>query len=244
MLAHAPKALLALLVCIGGAGSYLIAASGDGDVEADPPKPASTPMAATMIRVGLDAEVLAAAGVSALDVSTAVAAAISEHDGHQPSLAQADSDYSSCKVACDALERKIKAGLDGGTDVADYQSATAELATYTAARQGVQDDIFDSAIAHLSAAQQATLQTIRANRHWKLPVQYLTVNREEADWVELRDMLDARRIYEEDELEDEPQEVTDYLAAVDGHLTIAGAKSSLDSGIAAVQTAWNTAVTE
>ena len=244
MLARSPKALLALFLCVCGAGSYLIAAGGDTDVEADPPKPASTPMAATMIRVGLDAEVLAAAGVSALDVSTAMAAAISEHDGHQPSLSQADSDYGSCKVSCDALERKVKAGLDSGSDVADYQSGIAELATLKAARQKALDDVFESAIANLSAGQQTTLQTIRANRRWKLPVQYLTVNREEAEWVELRDMLDARRIYEEDEFEDEPQEVTDYLAAVDGHLTIAGAKSSLASGIAAVQTAWNTAVTE
>ena len=240
----APKALMAVALIVGGVGS-LILARGDADLEVsdvDPPKPSGAPMAATMMRLGLDAECLAAAGVSAQDVAVAIADAISDHDSHVPSLEQADGDFTSCKPICDALERKIKAGLDSGTDLADYQEAAAELVTVTAVREGVLDALFESGISKLSAAQQATLRTIRDNRHWKLPVQYLVVDREEADWVELRDMLDARRIYAEDEYEDEPQEVTTFLAGVDGDAAVATAKANFDASIAAVQTAWNVAV--
>jgi hypothetical protein len=141
------------------------------------------------------------------------------------------------------LERKIKSGLGSAEDVTAYEAAKANLETLTAKREAVLEEIFEAGIAGLSAGEKDALRTIRENAHWKLPVQYLTANRSEADWVKLRDYLDARRIHQEDG-EEVPAEVTSFLATVESAGVVSGAKASLDSGIVAIQTAWNAAVTE
>lgn len=237
------KGLLALLVVFAGIGSIVVASIGGGDAEAPlAPAPASTPMAATMMRVGLDAERLAAAGVSSQETSAAIAAAVEEHDTGD-SLAQADADFAACKATCSKLEREIKSGLASSEDVTAYKAAAEDLATLTAARDAALEAIFEAGIVGLSAAEKATLRTIRENAHWKLPVQYLTVERTEADWVKLRDYLDARRMHQEDG-EEVPAEVTSHLATVESADKVSGAKASLDSSLAAIQTAWNAAVTD
>ncbi|MEM7305644.1 MAG: hypothetical protein AAF682_03185 [Planctomycetota bacterium] len=235
------KPLLVFALIAGSVGSLVL--TGGEASESKPVEPASTPMAATMLRVGLGADALAAAGLSASDAAGAIAKAVAEHDSHVPSLPKADAQYAACKPVCDALERKIKSGKDGGTDVSDYKAGIAELASLEAARKGVLDNVFAAGVAGLSAAQRATLETVRANRRWRLATQYLAKDRTEAQWVELRDMLDARRIYAEDG-EAEPKEVTAYLAGVDGDAGISAAKASLDANLASVQTAWNAAVTD
>jgi len=240
------KGLLALIVATAGIGSIVVASIGGGGSEiggTEPPPIAGSPMAATMIRVGLDAERLAAVGVTSQAASGVITAAISEHDEGESSLAEADAAYSACKSSCSALENEIKSGLASPEDVSSYQSAKANLATHTAAREAAVEAIFEAGIAGLSTNEKDALRTIRANAHWKLPVQYLTVDRTEADWVKLRDYLDARRIYQEDELE-VPAEVTSFLAGVESDGKVSTAKASLDSNIVAIQTAWNTAVTD
>jgi hypothetical protein len=237
------KGLLALLLSVAGIGSVVVANIGGGDAEiAEPPPPASTPMAATMMRVGLDAERLAAVGITSQETGSTVAAAITEY-ATGASLAEADANYSACKATCSELEREVKSGLASPEDVTAYKSASEDLVTHTAAREAALDAIFEAGLEGLSADEKGAMRTIRDNAHWKLPVQYLTVERTEADWVKLRDYLDARRIAQEDG-EEVPAEVTSFLATVESDGKVSGAKASLDSSLAAIQTAWNAAVTE
>lgn len=238
------KGLTVLALATLAISSFALARYGGGGETAEPPDPASTAMAATMMRAGLDAQRLAAVGADTTATSDAISDAITEHDsGTATTLAQADLDFSSCKPVCTELERKIRSGKGTQEDVTAYQTATADLATREATRDGVIDEIFEAAIADLSQSQQATLRTIRGNAHWKLPVQYLTVDRTEAEWVQLRDYLDARRIYTE-QGEEVPSSVTSLLATVESATEVATAKANIDSNLAGVQTAWNAAVTE
>jgi hypothetical protein len=85
---------------------------------------------------------------------------------------------------------------------------------------------------------------INANRKWGLPTQYLAKDRTEAEWVELRSALATKRISEEDAEEVFPQSIQSDLAAADAVSEVATAKVNLDSGIAAVQTAWNAAASD
>ena len=100
------KGLLAVILATAGIGSAVVAnigGGGGGELGGtEPPPMAGSPMAATMIRVGLDAERLAAVGVTSQAASGAIAAATTEHDEGEASLAEADTDYSSSKSSCSA----------------------------------------------------------------------------------------------------------------------------------------------
>ena len=236
------KGLVALLLAGGGIGSLVLAmGGGGGGGGTEPPPPASTPMAATIMRVDLGADRLAAAGASAQATTGSIDAAIAKVA--QVALEAADASYAAAKPAADALQRKIQSGLGSAEDVTAYQQASAQLAAATAARKTAQDEIFAAGISSLPAEQKALLTTIRANSSWKLPVQYLAVNRTEADWVKLRDYLDARRINQESG-EEVPAEVTSYLASVESNVVVSKTKADLDAGLATIQSAWNAAVTD
>lgn len=198
-------------------------------------------MAATMMRVDLGADRLAAAGVSTQATTGTIDTAIAKVG--QVALESADASYAAAKPTADALQRKIQSGLATAEDVTAYQQASSQLTSATAARKSALDEVFNAGITGLPADQRALLTTIRANAGWKLPVQYLTVNRSEADWVKLRDYLDARRIYQEAG-EAVPAEVTAFLATVESAAAVSKAKSDLDAGLATIQSAWNAAVTD
>jgi hypothetical protein len=141
------------------------------------------------------------------------------------------------------LERKIQSGLATEEEVKAYPLAAAELATAKAARQSALDEVFAAGVLGLPADQRALLTTMRSNGSWSLPVAYLTVERREAEWVQLRDALDARRIFQ-GWGEGPPDEVTSLLATVESDPTVSKATADLDAGIAAIQSAWNAAVTD
>ena len=208
----------------------------------EPPPPANTADAAVMLRVGLGAEALAAAGVSSADASKAVTAALAAHDGATTPLDTLDSDFGKSKSACQALERKVTSGQASAVEIAQCKTLQTDTATKSASRQACLDAIFQAGIANLSASEQKALTTIRANRSWELPTQYLTKNRSEQAWVDLREALDAVRIANNGGLEPVDQATLDLLAAEDADTTVSGAKASLDGGIASVQTSWNAAV--
>lgn len=235
---------LSALLIVAGLASALRAVEGGGGGEtgSEPPPMANTADAAVMLRAGLGAEALAAAGVSSTDAADAIADALAEHDGASPSLGTLDSDFGSSKSACQALERKVTSGQASAAEIAQCQGLIASTAAKATARQAGLDAIFQAGIATLSASEQATLTTIRGNRSWELPTQYLAKNRSEQAWVDLREALDAVRIANNGGLEPVDQATLDLLAAEDADTTVSGAKASLDGGIASVQTSWNAAV--
>ena len=105
------------------------------------------------------------------------------------------------------------------------------------------DGLRAAGLAALDPDVRQTVETIHGNNSWRFPTQYLVKDRSQEDWVALRDALAAKRISEN---YDEPfaQSAQDHLAGVDAEAEIATAKVNLDTYMAAVQTAWNAAVTE
>ena len=84
------------------------------------------------------------------------------------------------------------------------------------------------------------MQAIRANAAWGLDTYFLVVDRTEPGWVALRDALDEQRIaakYDE-AVSAESQAV---LSAALADQAVAAAKTNLESGLAAVQAAWDSA---
>ena len=234
------RGLLALFVAL--ALAFLVRAAWPTGGEPVPPV-ASSASAVMLLRADLDAEALAAAGVGTPATTESCNDAEAYVAASPTALSSADSDFAEHKVQRDKLQRKIRSGLGSTQDVTDYQTHLSAFNTAKSDREAALDGIFDAGIADLTAAQKTTLQTIRANRVWDLPAQYLVVNRTQAEWVELRDALDARRI-QNDAGEPLEQEVIDLLADVEGVLAVSAAKVNLDTNHAAVQTAWNTAVSD
>ena len=206
-----------------------------------PPPPASTETAVLLMRVGLDAPALAAAGVSAQDAAVVVGGVTQALAGDPQALTKADQTFAAARVAESQLKRKVRSGLASDGEVVAYQQAKGDFAAATAAREQLIDVLFESGVAGLPAAWQNTLRTLSKNRDWKLPLEYLTVDRSQEDWVVLRDALANQEWTAEEGVLADPA-CAAFLGTCKADTQVAQAAASLGSTVAAVQTAWNAAV--
>lgn len=209
-------------------------------VFAAPAAPTPTPehFEVVLIRSGLDAKALAAAGVSSGSIASVLQAASAEASEAPSALSQADATYATWRVEADRLERLITAGKGTQEDVAAYQTAKANLASATSARAAILDGYFAAGIEGLASGQRTALTKIRANRSWELPLEFLVVDREEAEWVQVRDALANERIAVDlpDTLSQAAQQ---SLAGWRANASVAAAKASFDANLASVTSAWN-----
>jgi hypothetical protein len=235
---------LPLLVLSVGALAYAFGGSGGSgsDPIDPPPPPATTEFAGVLLRVGLGAEALAAAGLTSEQTAGVVAAVEQEHN--PATLASRDAAFIAAKQTHDRLRRLVTSGKGTQEDVASLRTAETTLATATSNRDGYLDGLRAAGLATVSSEAAAIVNRVRVNTSWHFPTQYLVKDRTEADWVALRDALAAKRISEQDPEEDFPQSAQTHLSAVDAEAEIATAKVNLDSNIASIQTAWNVAASE
>jgi hypothetical protein len=205
------------------------AASGNGALEV------------TLIRCGLDAEALAAAGLSSNEVS-AVVGAMSDAIAADPgTLENADAALASARVEADALTRRVASGLASDDEIAALASAKATRSSAEAARVAVLDGLFEDATAGLAQAKIDALELIRANRAQELPVEFLAKSRELTEWHALRKALANERICAK--LGDDPdQAMQSALATWRAEESCASAKSAYDTNGDSVKSAWDTAV--
>jgi hypothetical protein len=196
------------------------------------------------IRAGLDAKALAAAGVSAQSTSTIITNVNAYLLDHGTDLSLADSAYAGARNESDRLQRKIQSGQGTQEDVGSYQTQVAALATATTQRQAALDAIFNAGTANLSEGQKTTLSTIRTNRAaWDSPLEFLTVNRTEIEWVHLRDCLTNERVAVEypDNLD---QAMQAELGTWRANQSVAAAITSLGTNLSSVTSTWNSAMHE
>ena len=229
--------LVGIVFVLGLAGLALKDSGSD-----PPPPPVNSVFAGVLLRVGLSADALAASGVSAQQASALVAALQAQYD--PATLASRDQAFVEAKQSRDRLARKVRSGLGGEADVTALARAETALTSATSARDGYLGTLRAAALGTVSPTVSAALQRIRANSGWGLPTQYLVKDRTEADWVALRDALATKRISEQDDEEEFAASAQSRLAAVDAEAEIAAAKVALDTNIAAVQTAWNSAAAD
>ncbi len=238
------SALLSVLLVSAGAAAFAIGAGeGGGSDPADPPPPpANTESAGVLLRLGLGADALAAAGITAQQVPALVAAV--EGGYSAPAMQNRDDAYISARQTHDRLRRLVQSGKGTEADVRALRAAETALTNATNARQNYLADLRRAALATVSAGQAALVERVQANRTWGLSAQYLVKDRPEAEWVALRAALATKRISEEDPQEEFSQSARDDLAVADAVSEVATAKVNLDSNIAAVQTAWNAAASD
>jgi hypothetical protein len=201
-----------------------------------PTPPADFP--STLIRAGLDPKALAAAGVSSGSISSVLALAATQMNSAPTALSSADDALATARTEVDQLTTKIQSGHGTQDDITALATANSSLATATSQRQAALDAIFNAATASLSDGQKSALSTIRGNRSWDLPLEFLTVNREQSEWVAVRDALANERIAVSlpDSLN---QTAQSSLATWRADSSVSAAKSSLDSNLSSVSTSWN-----
>jgi len=233
------KVVSSFLLLTASAFALKGAIGGGGDAPLDPPPPVNTEFAGVLLRIGLGADTLAAGGITGEQVAALVGAIRSSYS--PATLQGRDDAYIAARQTHDRLRRLVQSGKGTELDVASLRAAEEALASATSPLDNAFAQMRTAALATVSAGQVALLSCVQANRSWGFPVQYLVKDRTEREWVALRDLLAAKRISEQDEEEEFPQSARDALAAVDAETEIATARVNLDSNLAAVQTAWNTA---
>jgi len=200
----------------------------------------NTDVRAALLRAGLGAEALAAAGLSEQEASTMVGAFSSAMASQPGALEHADGDYAAARVAKDQLQRKVRSGLATPQDVADLAAAKAALASAEATRQHVLDGWFAVATQGLADTKVTRLSQIQANADWKLPVEFLVEGRDQAEWVAIRKALANERICAKYDQDPNPQ-MQAALATWRAEAPVAAAKSAYDANLAGVQVAWDAA---
>ena len=212
------------------------------DATPEPPPPANTSEAAFLLRLGLGAEHLCAAGLQASEVQD-LTDALFAHVAAAPTTMRAlDIAYVDARRTADQLRRKVRSGLASAAEVQQLATAKQTLASAESARSDHIDQVRAAALAGVSTAKAAILDTVFANQRWRFPVEFLVEDRTEVEWVQLRDALATERIAAKYG-EPFPAAVQTELATMRGRSNVAAAKVNLDTYLASVQTTWNAAVT-
>jgi hypothetical protein len=192
-------------------------------------------------RAGVTPERLAAAGVLHSDISTLVSAGRVYLTLHQIMLDTADTDAGTARATCDRLQRLVDSGLANEADVAALEAANAALTNAMIAQNQILTGLYDAAIDGLGEPQSVALAVMKANGTWDLPIQYLAVNRNEPQWVGLRDDLANLRIAEQLEEEPDPTCLQDVNTA-NADPAVSAAATNLENGLALVKQAWDVAI--
>lgn len=203
--------------------------------------PSANGTAVTLLRVGLGPEAIAASSVASTSVADMVTDLQQSSPAQGNELALADAAYATARQERDALRRLVRSGQATPAQVLELAQAQQTLDTATTARQAVLDALFTAATSDLSTAQKDVLAEIRANARWKLPTEFLVIERTQPQWIQLRDLLMEEKICAKIGDTMDPASVT-ALAALRAAPAVATAKAQLDANLAAVQAAWDLAV--
>ncbi len=194
-----------------------------------------------LTRAGLDPRTLAAAGVSGAQVSALTAAAAAHIAQAPDALRSADQAYAQARVEHDALERKVASGLASSGEIASLASARAALDSARALRVSRLSALYEAGASVLSSEQRTRLSTLRANAGKPGPIEFKAVERTEAEWLSLRKALANERISAQ--CGDQPHAgCQSLLSSARSNASVAAAKSACDTNLAAIQSAWSTAV--
>jgi len=220
---------------------FHLADNGDAKASMFYPEPTPGELATALTRAGLDAEALAAAGVAPNAVATVVGN-VAEHMTDNPgALELADTAYTAARRQRDQLKRTIQSGRASQEQLEAYPGAQGQFAQARAQRQAAIDDIFTAGTVSLSNSQRGTLTALRGHADWDLPLEFLVVDRSEADWVQIRDGLANERIAAK--LDEDPDaNAQTALSQFRGNPMVTTARANIDANLAVVELAWQQAL--
>ncbi|HKX45632.1 MAG TPA: hypothetical protein VJP77_02945 [Planctomycetota bacterium] len=226
---------------------------GDAEAPADAAKEGETPAplvleidtaaAAQLHRIAIHPESLCAVGLTPAQAATVIEAGAAHFEQYAELCAQADADFAAARVARDELQRTVRSGLATAQEVSDLADAKVAFASAEADRAAALDAAFNAATAGLDGEVKALLATLRANESWRLPVAYLVADRDQADWVTLRDALVAERLATEEGTAT-PEPYASFLTSAKADTDVAAALTGLDTHLAELQAAWDAALDE
>lgn len=244
-----PLAVASLVVAIPIAWSIHNPDAAEAAIPSEPNEPsesmprATDPFAATLIRAGLHPDALAAVGLTAASIEGAIGHCRSACEGSDAPIADCDDAVAELRPRVDRLRREVRSGLASEDQVAELARLKTDLEAAKAGQDAALVEIQNGICETATEAQVATLRTIYANRRWKFPVQYLVVERSEADWIRLRNCLGEERTAPE--LGDEIDEAcARFLAEVRAHPAVQEATACLDANCSSVEFAWNSALSD
>jgi len=199
----------------------------DGDVEV------------MLLRIGINPEVLAAAGLSSGTVQSALAAEQVDLEDAVGTLATHDAACAAARVQVDSLRRSVRSGNSSAEEVSELAMAKATLASATAARESFLAGVCTGLCAHVSEDATTAIERMCETKGWKtIPVAYRVEDRTEAEWLAIREALSAKKTHEKMG-EDVPASATQLLASVAAEQDVATAISCCDSNLSGVQGVWD-----
>jgi hypothetical protein len=205
--------------------------------------PTGAELGTCLYRVGLGPEPLAAAGVSAGQTTALVEPARLYLIDHQRDLNLADAAYAGAKRNRDRLERLVRSGTGTEDDLTALAQARIDLANARTQRAAELAALLDAATTGLTGRQRATLDTLSDNASWKQPIEFHTVDRDQEDWVALREALANERIAARRQRTPDPGAQA-LLQQFRADPAVSAARVNLDSNLLAVTAAWELAVGE
>ena len=114
---------------------------------------------------------------------------------YQASLNLADAAFANAKGReRDRLERLVRSGTGTEDDLAALVQARVDFANAQTQRAAELTALLDAATAGVTGPHRATLEKLSANAPWKQPIEFHTVDRDQVDWVALREALANERI--------------------------------------------------
>ncbi len=213
----------------------------DGDAQFSP-----AALEAILLRAGINAETLTAAGISSTDVSTIVTQATDHLTTNLLELTQADQSILNAKPSINQFKRLITKGRGNQDDLSAYADAQSSLQTAQNACNQALEDTVTAAFDNMNTANTNLLLTIAGNAtsvggYAKVDVAFLTVDRSESDWLALSEALEQERQATEWN-ETLNAEAADLLASARNNVIVSAANSSLAINLAANTTAWTNTV--
>lgn len=204
-----------------------------------PPGISSTDVVSAVVRVGLDADAVAAAGLSVEDAATLVANTAQALVDAKPAITLADADVMATRAVALPLERKLVAGTANESDLAAWPAAKAAMDSAIAQRDSMLDALFANLATPFGNEKLLVATAIRTQAAiWRdVPAPYRATVRAEADMLALREALAAERIALRNE-EEVPQEVAQLLAGVRAEPAIASAITAWQTNAPTIKATW------
>lgn len=230
-----------------GSGANRPAVNKPAAARRDPPALTNAELSLALYQVGLDPEALAAAGLSANQTAVLVGAARTYLTDHIGSLRSDEAALDSASAERDRLGFLVQTGRATADDRTAYATTLASASSAQAAFQADLDAVFTAATSGLGSDTTTLLSTIQASRQtWHLAavggrVQYLVAQRSASDWVSLRDALDNARVTARTGEDPDPT-LASLLSGVNASSPVSTANANLQANLAAVQSAWTSAV--
>jgi hypothetical protein len=203
--------------------------------------PTAGEVAVALHRLSLDAPALAASGLTAQDASTLIQNTWNEMAATPETLRLAHEMYAAARAEVEQLEEIVRAGVATSEQVNQLPVAQASLVEAQEGLQSVLDGLFATATSNLTAQQVSVLSTIRSNRLWDQPIEYLTVNGVEPERVDLREALANERISIEQGVEPDPANQL-LLAQWRSLPAVASAQANLQTNLDLIEGVWDQAV--